>query len=166
MTFVVEVLRSYMPFKVKSHSAKYHILQGTDSYISSLRSSVITTHAKLFSFIAGFTAASIAILLISLNINSLSSTADKATAIEAEEWNYCGRSSKVAIERGCVMEPLFYGWMPPQCSWKQFSDHWPVFEDRTWYSDFNLTLPIQEDDLWTGKHAHIYTQKYLHVLAS
>jgi hypothetical protein len=57
------------------------------------------------------------------------------------------------------MEPLFYGWMPPQCSWKDFSDQWPVFEDRAWYSDKNMTVPIPPEDLWAGRHVHIYTNR-------
>ncbi|KAF2035099.1 hypothetical protein EK21DRAFT_41515, partial [Setomelanomma holmii] len=79
---------------------------------------------------------------------------------EDTEWNYCSRSSKVAMERGCIMEPLFYGWMPRQCSWREFSDQWPVFEDRQWYSDVNMTIPIPVEDLWAGRYVHIYTSKY------
>ncbi|KAK3315705.1 hypothetical protein B0H66DRAFT_518300 [Apodospora peruviana] len=84
-----------------------------------------------------------------------------ADEIEAEEWNHCGRSSKVAMERGCVMEPLFYGWMPPQCVFQELSYAYPVFEDREWFSDENLTVPIASPEkLWKGEFVKIYTHKY------
>lgn len=50
-----------------------------------------------------------------------------------EDWNHCGRSSAEAVRRGCVMEPLFYGWMPKQCVYQKLTDRYPVFEDRKWF---------------------------------
>ncbi|PMD45849.1 hypothetical protein L207DRAFT_400627, partial [Hyaloscypha variabilis F] len=77
-----------------------------------------------------------------------------------EDWNHCGRPSKVAIEKGCIMEPLFYGWMPSQCVFKELSDRFPVFEDRTWYTDPDLSIPIPPEELWRGEHDPIYTKRY------
>lgn len=34
----------------------------------------------------------------------------------------CGRTSADAIARGCVMEPLIYGWMPPHCQYSEVTD--------------------------------------------
>jgi hypothetical protein len=79
--------------------------------------------------------------------------------IPDEEWNHCGRSSKVAMEKGCIMEPLFYGWMPPQCVYPSLSARFPVFEDRTWYKDRDLSIPIPSEELWNGEHDPIYTRK-------
>jgi hypothetical protein len=79
-----------------------------------------------------------------------------AAELEAAEWNYCGRSSKTAMARGCVMEPLFYGWMPPQCVYRNLSDTLPVFEDRTYWSDMNRTNVVTPEDLWAGKHILVY----------
>lgn len=57
-----------------------------------------------------------------------------------EEWNHCGRSSADAISLGCVMEPLFYGWMPRQCVYQDLTDRYPVFEDRKWYLEQDLIV--------------------------
>lgn len=57
-----------------------------------------------------------------------------------EEWNHCGRSSEEAMRLGCVMEPLFYGWMPKQCVYKELSDRYPVFEDRKWYLEKDMIV--------------------------
>ena len=57
-----------------------------------------------------------------------------------ENWNHCGRSSEEAMRRGCVMEPLFYGWMPQQCVYNELSDRYPVFEDRKWYLEKELIV--------------------------
>ncbi|KAF2125133.1 hypothetical protein P153DRAFT_389981 [Dothidotthia symphoricarpi CBS 119687] len=161
MGFLSETLQHYKPSK---EEAVYSSLQDSESDL--LPSSKQQTHprstprAKLYSFLAGLLAA-LAITLISLGILHILTPVPKTAAqIEAEEWNYCGRSSVVAKARGCVMEPLFYGWMPPQCAWKDFSDQWPVFEDRKWYIDVNMTMEIPPQDLWNGKHVMIYTSKY------
>lgn len=79
--------------------------------------------------------------------------------IEAEAWNYCGRSSVVARERGCVMEPLFYGWMPPACVFPELTTAHPVFEDRPWYRDKNMTIALRPEELWQGAHTMIYTPR-------
>lgn len=57
-----------------------------------------------------------------------------------EEWNHCGRSSSEAARRGCVMEPLFYGWMPRQCVYQELTDLYPVFEDRKWYFEQDMIV--------------------------
>lgn len=57
-----------------------------------------------------------------------------------EEWNHCGRSSTEAMRRGCVMEPLFYGWMPRQCVYQELTDRYPVFEDRKWYLEQDMIV--------------------------
>jgi hypothetical protein len=57
-----------------------------------------------------------------------------------EEWNHCGRSSAEAVRRGCVMEPLFYGWMPSQCVYQELSDRYPVFEDRKWFLEQDMVV--------------------------
>jgi hypothetical protein len=59
-----------------------------------------------------------------------------------EEWNECGRSSQEAMRRGCVMEPLFYGWMPRQCVYQELTDRYPVFENRKWYLEQDRIVSI------------------------
>lgn len=89
-----------------------------------------------------------------------------AATIEAEEWNYCGRSSTIAKSRGCVMEPMFYGWMPPRCVYQELTTQYPVFEDRKYYSDVNLTQELQPHQLWDGEYAVVYTSRQVIYLRS
>jgi hypothetical protein len=163
MGFIPEAIYNYVPFK--DHPTSYSALENGESTHPTLphpkSAKVSKSYTRVYSFFTGLLAAFLIFLLSISIVNIFTPTPKTAPEIEAEEWNYCGRSSKVAMERGCVMEPLFYGWMPPQCSWKEFSDRWPVFEDRTWYLDENMTVPIPIEDLWTGKHVHIYTSKYV-----
>ncbi|KUJ11015.1 uncharacterized protein LY89DRAFT_594845 [Mollisia scopiformis] len=116
-------------------------------------------HFHILSFTAGF-AASIVLGVIALSIYRLTSVPKARAEIEAESWNYCGRSSVTAMSRGCVMEPMFYGWMPPQCVYQELTESLPVFEDRKYFSDANLTQPIQVPQLWAGEHNVIYTDRY------
>ena len=57
--------------------------------------------------------------------------------MEQAEWNDCGVTSEIAMSRGCLMEPLIYGWVPPQCLFEELTMKYPVFEDRTWYTGEN-----------------------------
>ncbi|KAH0522989.1 hypothetical protein TsFJ059_008049 [Trichoderma semiorbis] len=77
-----------------------------------------------------------------------------------EEWNHCGRSSEEAMQRGCVMEPLFYGWMPKQCVYKELSDRYPVFEDRKWYLEKDMINEVESEALWRGSNIKVYTHIY------
>ncbi|KAI0391626.1 hypothetical protein F5Y17DRAFT_439820 [Xylariaceae sp. FL0594] len=83
-----------------------------------------------------------------------------AAEIEAEEWNYCGRSSDEARRRGCVMEPMFYGWMPPQCVFRELSDTLPILDDRPYFQDYNMTKPVSPRELWDGVYPVVYTTRY------
>jgi hypothetical protein len=146
----------------KDHTAKYESLSHRDSEGFSMPRPMTTPsnkRTKAYSFVAGLLAAFLVFVFSLSVIAILNPTPRTAAEREAEEWNYCGRSSRVAMERGCIMEPFFYGWMPPQCSWKEFSDQWPVFEDRKWYSNPNMTVSVSHKDLWAGKHVHIYTHR-------
>lgn len=114
--------------------------------------------SKLLHFGAG----GLTTLLIALAVFAIQRVAfaPATTAeIEAEAWNYCGRSSVVARERGCVMEPLFYGWMPPACVFPELTAAHPVFEDRPWYRDKNMTIALRPEELWAGAHTMIYTPR-------
>ena len=82
-----------------------------------------------------------------------------AAEVEKEAWNDCGRSSEVAMARGCVMEPMYYGWFPPKCVYAELTGRFPVFENKQWYRDVNLTMPIPADELWRGQVSTIYTAR-------
>lgn len=161
MGFLTEAFQHYKPSK---HQPIHHYSSLTDSETSLPSTKEQPPHptalrTRIYPFLAGLSAALVITLLSLLAIRTLTPAPKTAAQIEAEEWNYCGRSSAVAQQRGCVMEPLFYGWMPPQCAWKDFSANWPVFQDRKWYQYKNLTGEIPPEDLWAGKHVMIYTSK-------
>jgi hypothetical protein len=120
-----------------------------------------TLRSKAKPFIAGLVTMLILVLIPSIATLAMLSPqpAKSAAEIEQEEWNYCGRSSRVAMEKGCVMEPLFYGWMPRQCVFQELTDQFPVFEDREWFADKNMTIPLSPESLWKGEHIMIYTRK-------
>ena len=89
-------------------------------------------HWSVLSFTTGF-ATSVILGAIAFAVYRAASIPKTAAEIEAEDWNYCGRSSATAMERGCVMEPWFYGWMPPRCVYPELSSSLPVFEDRDYF---------------------------------
>ncbi|KAI1739814.1 hypothetical protein F4680DRAFT_459080 [Xylaria scruposa] len=97
---------------------------------------------------------------ILLAIYGAFSTPKTAAEIEAEKWNYCGRSSDVARAHGCKMEPMFYGWMPARCVFDELTQSLPVFEDRKYYSDRNMTHELLPEQLWAGEYKIAYTSRY------
>jgi hypothetical protein len=58
------------------------------------------------------------------------------------------------------MEPLFYGWIPPQCYYPSLTAEYPVFSNRAWFKDRNLTEPISEEELMAGKYSSIWTRRF------
>ncbi|KAI1415627.1 hypothetical protein F5Y13DRAFT_187120 [Hypoxylon sp. FL1857] len=135
---------------------KYDALEGASG---SSRPIIEIVRSKIWPFAAGIGTAVVIFLAIQLAHSSSNTRSKAAEDIENEEWNHCGRSSAVAMSRGCLMEPNFYGWFPSRCVFSELTDKYAVFEDRTWYSDVNLTQEIPVKDLWEGKHAKIYTKK-------
>ncbi|KAI1764014.1 hypothetical protein GGR53DRAFT_336298 [Hypoxylon sp. FL1150] len=123
------------------------------------RSRMEILRSKILSFATGIIATLAIVLLVRLATPSPTTQTKTAQEIEDEEWNHCGRSSAVAMSRGCLMEPNFYGWFPARCVFTELSEKYPVFDDRTWYSDANLTQEIPSKDLWEGKHVKIYTKR-------
>lgn len=114
--------------------------------------------SKLLHFGAGGLA-TLFLALAALAIQRVALAPPSTAEIEAEAWNHCGRSSAVARQRGCVMEPLFYGWMPPACVFPELTAAHPVFEDRPWYRDKNMTIALRPEELWAGAHTMIYTPR-------
>ncbi|OIW26396.1 hypothetical protein CONLIGDRAFT_634673 [Coniochaeta ligniaria NRRL 30616] len=54
---------------------------------------------------------------------------------------------------------MFYGFMPSRCVFPELSNQFPVFEDRPYYSDENMTQLVTSNELWDGKHSVVYTAK-------
>ncbi|KAI2472136.1 hypothetical protein F4781DRAFT_30522 [Annulohypoxylon bovei var. microspora] len=135
---------------------KYDQLQDPNA---SPRSRAQALRSKIWPFAAGIITALVAFLIFQIAYSSSFSKTKTPQEIEAEEWNHCGRSSAVAMSRGCLMEPNFYGWFPSRCVFPELTEKYPVFEDRDWYSDVNLTQEISAKDLWEGKNAKVYTKR-------
>ena len=71
---------------------------------------------------------------------------------------YCGHTSSEARALGCVLEPMMYGWMPPQCQYSEISSYndfmkWP------WYADQNMSQPLSEEQVWEGKSTMLWTDR-------
>jgi hypothetical protein len=113
---------------------------------------------NLLSFSSGCLA-TILVAAIALAVGRTAFNPKTAEQLEAEEWNDCGRSVEAAKARGCVMEPMFYGFMPPQCVFPELFKQFPIFEDRPYYSDENMTQLVTADEMWHGKHSVVYTTK-------
>ncbi|RYO88666.1 hypothetical protein DL762_003592 [Monosporascus cannonballus] len=82
--------------------------------------------------------------------------------MEAEEWKLLRVVQHVAGARGCVMELMFYGWMPPGCVFVRLIQSLAVFEDRKYYSDENMTQALRPEQLWAAEYNIIInTSRYL-----
>ncbi|KAI4870512.1 hypothetical protein F4820DRAFT_455310 [Hypoxylon rubiginosum] len=123
------------------------------------RSRIEVLRSKLWPFATGVITTLFIFLLVLLVRPSLTTQTKTSQEIEDEDWNHCGRSSAVAMARDCLMEPNFYGFFPSRCVFPELTEQYPVFDDRTWYSDVNLTQEIPTKDLWEGKHVKIYTKR-------
>ncbi len=57
------------------------------------------------------------------------------------------------------MEPWFYGWMPSQCVFPELTATYPVFGDREFFIDKNLTRRIPVGGFMDRKaYNYLYTQ--------
>ena len=71
----------------------------------------------------------------------------------------CGRTSSEARARGCVLEPMIYGWIAPECQYPDVTKANDPWEDWQWYRDENMTQPLSREqldraealDLWTNR---------------
>ncbi|CAD6452029.1 8cc49e07-1eec-41e6-800a-5c1107dae2e3 [Sclerotinia trifoliorum] len=72
----------------------------------------------------------------------------------------CGSTTEEALAKGCVMEPMIYGWVPQECYFPELSKQYSPFEDRKWYTDATYSVQIPPADLWAGKRKHVFTHMY------
>lgn len=138
---------------------EYATLDGSETSLPSSTRGRSLFNARTWNILSGAVSTLLLLLAGALIMRILTPSPKTAQQLEDEEWNHCGRSSSLAIERGCVMEPFFYGWMPPRCVFPELSEQYPVFSNRKWYKHENKTVELPEDDLWKGKHKFIYTEK-------
>ena len=72
----------------------------------------------------------------------------------------CGRSPEIARSKGCILEPMIYGWVPKPCYFEELSSQFDAFHDRLWYSDINMTQPLSVAQVEAGEIFYIYTPMY------
>lgn len=116
---------------------------------------------NLASFGVGCVLAALITSILFLTAKSLHhpKTAEEIEAQESE-WNYCGHSSREAMELGCVMDPPLNSWMPPQCYFHELTSSLPpIFENRQYFSDVNMTQEITVEQLYNGEFSSVYTMR-------
>jgi hypothetical protein len=114
---------------------------------------------SLASFAAGCAGALI-VMGVTIGIVRAVYHPNRVEDIKAADWNYCGHNSSTAMERGCVMDPALYAWLPPQCYFHELVTSLPpIFEDRDYFADEDLTLPITQEELYLGRYDRIFTMK-------
>ncbi|RAL66488.1 hypothetical protein DID88_006178 [Monilinia fructigena] len=59
----------------------------------------------------------------------------------------CGNTTEEALSKGCIMEPMIYGWIPQECYFADLSAQYSPFEDRRWYTDATYSTVIAPADL-------------------
>lgn len=69
----------------------------------------------------------------------------------------CGHSSASAIAAGCVMEPLTFAWMSPECQYPEVTDLHTPFKDFHWFRYENMTEPLAEEQIMRGEVSQIWT---------
>jgi len=74
----------------------------------------------------------------------------------------CGTTNEEAIARGCILEPMVYGWMPAPCYFPELSSQYNPFEDRDWYTSrsYREEDKILARDIYAAKYKHIFTRQY------
>lgn len=72
----------------------------------------------------------------------------------------CGTTSDEARARGCIMEPMVYGWMPKECYYSDLSSEYNPYEDREWYTTPTFEELVPSEELWAGKRDMVYTHQY------
>lgn len=131
----------------------------TDATLTQFKSNIQRRrHFSILSFSTGCLTA-IVLVAVAFLLRRVLLAPKTAEQLEAESWNDCGRSVEAAKAKGCVMEPMFYGFMPSRCVFPELTRQSPVFEDRPYYSDENMTQLVTAEELWNGRYSVVYTAK-------
>lgn len=69
----------------------------------------------------------------------------------------CGHSSASALAAGCVMEPLTYAWMSPECLYPAVTALHTPFADYQWFRHENMTDVLSEEQIMRGEVLQIWT---------
>lgn len=72
----------------------------------------------------------------------------------------CGETSAEARANGCQYEPMMRGWIPDDCFTPEPAAEYAPFDDRLWFYDENLTLPMSPDVLRNGDDVTAWTKTF------
>ncbi|KAJ5703470.1 hypothetical protein N7493_011859 [Penicillium malachiteum] len=84
---------------------------------------------------------------------------------QLDYWTDCGLTSAEAMARNCHFDKMLYAWIPTECFHPEALDEYHPFEDRVWYWDRNLTVPMNEiemQQLALGNISIAYTPTFHH----
>jgi len=59
----------------------------------------------------------------------------------------CGFSAAEARANGCHYEPMLASWIPDECYDPDPRDEYAPYDDRAWFWDYNMTVPMVGADL-------------------
>jgi hypothetical protein len=59
----------------------------------------------------------------------------------------CGHSAAEARANGCHYEPMLASWIPTECYEPEPRDEYAPYDDRAWFWDYNMTIPMVGEDL-------------------
>lgn len=71
----------------------------------------------------------------------------------------CGHTSSEARARGCVLEPMIYGWISPECQFPEVTSQNDPWGKWQWYSDENMTQPLSREQLDRGESLDLWTNR-------
>jgi hypothetical protein len=73
----------------------------------------------------------------------------------------CGTSVREAEAKGCHLDMMLYGWVPPQCHFDSLADSsFNTFFNREWFADQHFQQPLQAADLARGDISTLYTKLF------
>jgi hypothetical protein len=62
------------------------------------------------------------------------------------EWIPCGNTPAQARANGCHYEPMQRSWIPDACYFPEPSNEYHPFDDREWFLDDRLTIPLNDSN--------------------
>ncbi|KAF4636690.1 hypothetical protein G7Y89_g1377 [Cudoniella acicularis] len=72
----------------------------------------------------------------------------------------CGNSVAEAKAKGCVFEPMEYGWTPKQCFYQELSDMYDPMGDRPWFYGPDWKEQVPTERLRQGEEPELFTPDY------
>ncbi|KAF2104956.1 hypothetical protein NA57DRAFT_71155 [Rhizodiscina lignyota] len=77
-------------------------------------------------------------------------------------WIPCGTTAAEARAANCHYEPMMRAWIPHACYFPEPSEEYDPFHDREWFSDENLTVPVDMRKLEEGVENYPVYSRHFH----